>query len=198
MGLKNEKGKNIQDEGGFFSFLKEISGIILMSLVIVVPIRLFLIQPFIVKGASMEPNFHGGEYLIVNEIGWKMSGAERGEVIIFKNPRDEKDYYIKRVIGLPGERVIIKGGQVTIKNDENPNGFVLDESKYLPEGRLTRGNQDKVLAEDEYFVMGDNRYNSSDSRSWGELKQDLVVGKTWIRAFPLKNFEVYTKSPLEE
>ncbi|MBD3300599.1 MAG: signal peptidase I [Candidatus Moranbacteria bacterium] len=183
--------------GGFFDFLKEVSGIILMSLIIVIPIRIFLIQPFIVKGASMEPNFYEGQYLIVNEIGWTLKGAERGEVIIFKNPRDQKDYYIKRVIGLPGETIEVKNGRVYIFNDEHPEGFVLDESKYLPIGRITSNDTREVLAQDEYFVLGDNRGKSSDSRIWGKLDEDLIVGKTWIRVLPFDRFEIYSESPFE-
>ncbi|MBD3244694.1 MAG: signal peptidase I [Candidatus Moranbacteria bacterium] len=176
---------------GLFGFLIEIGGIILMAFLVVVPVRYFIIQPFIVKGASMQPNFYDGEYLIVNEIGWRVKEAERGEVIVFKNPRNNGEYFIKRIIGLPDERIVIKGGVIKIYNDQYPNGFLLDETNYLPDSRVTSGNIDETLGEDEYFVLGDNRGASSDSRYWGPLPEKLVVGKTWIRVLPFSRMEIF-------
>ncbi|MBD3238367.1 MAG: signal peptidase I [Candidatus Moranbacteria bacterium] len=180
------------------ALLVELGGIILMALIIVIPIKYFLIQPFIVKGASMEPNFHEGEYLIINEIGWKFKGIKRGEVLVFKNPGNKKDYFIKRVVGLPNEKVEIKGGRITIFNQEHPQGMVLDESEYLPEGRVTSGMIVVELTDDEFFVLGDNRSASSDSRYWGPLPEKLVVGKAWVRAFPFGKFTVFSSEHNQE
>ena len=175
----------------FLEFLKEIGTLVLMSLLIVIPIRFYLIQPFVVNGASMEPNFHDGEYLIINEIGYRLGDPERGEVVVFKNPKDEQEYYIKRVIGLPGESVEVRGGNVIIYNEENPQGFTLEED-YLPNGLITRGDVYQTLKDDEYFVLGDNRNKSSDSRVWGAVEDDLVIGRAWIRVLPFSKFTLFS------
>jgi len=127
------------------SFVFEIIKMFLLALVIILPIRIFLFQPFIVRGASMEPNFHGSEYVIVNEIGYKnielLNGKfkveprkefNRQEIVVFKAPTKKKEFYIKRIIGLPGETVEVNNGVVKIYNIENPSGKILDESSYLP------------------------------------------------------------------
>lgn len=139
----------------------------------------------------MEPNFHNGEYLIINEIEYRFESPERGDVIVFKYPKNPNEYYIKRIIGLPGEKVQIKGGQVTIFDKNNLSGFALEEDKYLPGGRVTRGDVSIVLGEDEYFVLGDNRSASSDSRVWGVLPKQNIIGKSWIRAFPFSRFAIF-------
>ncbi len=174
------------------SFLTEVVKTIIISLAIVLPIRYFLIQPFFVSGASMEPNFHNGEYLIIDEISYRFNSVARGDVIVFKYPYGaNKDYYIKRVVGLPGEKVEIKNGEVRIYNGGNPEGFVLDESKYLPAELKTAGEKIWEVQKDEFFVMGDNRSASYDSRSWGLLKKNYVVGRTWVRAWPFDKFNVF-------
>ncbi len=175
----------------FFKFGREFLGVILMSLVIVIPIRYYLIQPFMVKGASMEPNFSSGEYLIVSEIEYRLQEPERGDVIVFKYPKNPKEYYIKRIVGLPGEKIEIKGGKIAIFNAQHPNGIVLEE-EYLPNGRITRGDIKEELGEDEYFVLGDNRGASSDSRMWGTLQEEMIVGRAWIRAYPFSEFTIFS------
>jgi signal peptidase I len=178
-----------------------------LALIIIVPVRMFLFQPFIVRGASMEPNFHEKQYLIINEFGYKNTPVglfgknfvtvkphkdlERYEVVVFRAPVDHKQYYIKRVIGLPGETVKIDEGVVMIYNDENPQGRVLDESAYLPEGRKTNGTIEVTLGEDEYYVLGDNRPASSDSRSFGPIHKDEVIGKVLIRAWPPSDITIF-------
>jgi signal peptidase I len=168
-----------------FVFLWEALKIVVVSLAIIIPIRYFLIQPFFVRGASMLPNFDNGEYLVINEIGYRFETPQRGQVIIFKYPLNPSQYYIKRIIGLPGETVEIKNGRVFIQ------GAVLDESDYLPEGRATSGNLKVELGQKEYFVLGDNRSASSDSRQWGILPRENIIGFVWIRAWPFDTFEVF-------
>lgn len=184
-----DKG-NILKEAG--SFAMEIIKTIIISLAIVLPIRYFLVQPFFVSGASMEPNFHNGEYLIIDEIGYRFNSVKRGDVIVFRYPYGaNKEYYIKRVIGLPGEKVEIKSGKVKIYNSANPAGFILDEAKYLPLDLATVGDKVWDVPNDEFFVMGDNRNASYDSRSWGLLEKNYIVGRTWIRAWPFDRFGVF-------
>ena len=167
-----------------FSFFFELVKIVVISLVIIIPVRYFLIQPFYVKGASMEPNFYDHEYLIIDEITYRFRDPERGEIIVFRYPRNPQEYFIKRIIGLPGEKIEIKDDKVKIFNAENPNGFALDESKYLSSSVTTSGEINQTLGE-EYFVMGDNRQYSSDSRSWGPVPEADVMGKVVLRAWPL-------------
>lgn len=182
--LKNKNWKSI-----FIEFIQ----MALIALAIVVPIRYFLIQPFYVKGASMEPNFHNHEYLIINKIIYRLDNPQRGDVVVFKYPKSLNDYFIKRVIGLPEERVKIIGTEITIYNKENPEGKIFDENKFLPEEYKVEKNVDITLEKNEYFVMGDNRGHSFDSSAegFGPLKRKFIVGKTWIRAWPFNKFTIF-------
>jgi len=150
--------------------------------VIVVPFRMYIAQPFIVDGASMDETFHEGDYLIVDEISYSLRNPERGEVIIFKNPTNLSQYFIKRIIGLPGETVKVRQNRVEITT--------LDGKKItLGEPYLgSNGNRfaTQTLESDEYFVMGDNRSVSYDSRMWGPLKENLIKGRAFLRLFPPK------------
>lgn len=161
-------------------FFWEIIQVAIIAFVIVFPIRYFLFQPFLVQGNSMEPNFNQHDYLIVDEISYRFREPKRGEVIVFRYPGNPKYRYIKRIIGLPGEEVIIEDGKVLI------NGKVLDESDYLPPGTETPGYFYGKLGPNEYFVLGDNRSFSSDSRRWGPLPRKNIVGRVIFRLFPLR------------
>jgi len=163
-----------------WEFLK----IIIIALVIVLPIRYFLFQPFIVKGDSMVPNFHSGDYLIIDEISYRFGEPKRGDVVVLKYPPDPAQKFIKRIIGLPGETVTIGNGTVSVTS--NGKEVSLDEA-YLPDSLKTAGNVRVTLKEDEYFVMGDNRDFSYDSRSWGILPKYDIVGKAAFRVLPLTN-----------
>jgi signal peptidase I len=207
--MENKSAPKIQDERyyGVGGFILEIIKILALAFVIIVPIRVFLFQPFFVQGASMEPNFENNQYLIVNEFGYKKTNfptdtttaftvnpfkeLSRQEVVVFRYPRNLTQFFIKRVIGLPGEKVEIKNGKVTIYNDKNPDGFVLDESAYLPSTTKTMGELTINLKNNEYFVMGDNRQFSSDSRSWGPVPEDDVIGKVFLRAWPLDKISIF-------
>lgn len=193
-----EKEEVYQGVGGFFL---EIVKIFILAVVVIVPIRVFLFQPFFVQGASMEPNFEDGEYLIVNELGYKETDLklfhvdsfkeiEREDTIVFRYPLNPSQFFIKRVIGLPGERVKVDKGSVYIYNEANPEGIKLEEN-YLPEGLSTKGENDYQIKDDEYYVMGDNRNHSSDSRAWGPIKSSHVVGKVLLRAWPVSKFNVF-------
>ena len=165
-------------------FIWEVMKIVAISLLIVIPVRYFVIQPFFVKGASMEPNFNDNQYLIIDELSYRLRTPERGEVIVFKYPEDPSQYYIKRIVGLPGETIEIVNGLVIVYNGENPGGKALEENRYLESGQKTLGNMRITLAYDEYFVLGDNRNVSSDSRRWGPLKKEYIIGRAWFRAWP--------------
>jgi signal peptidase I len=174
-----------------FTFLWETLKIIIISLIIIVPVRYFLVQPFYVKGASMEPNFYDHEYLIIDEISYRFETPIRGDIVVFKYPKNPSDYFIKRVIALPGERVIIENGQVKIANSKNPAGFILDESEYLPNTTKTFGNIDITLGENQYYVLGDNRASSLDSRGFGPITNKDIIGKTWLRGWPFDRFTIF-------
>lgn len=196
-----------QEQENMKDFIIEVIKMFFLALVIIVPVRMFLFQPFIVRGESMEPNFSDHQYLVINEFGYKQTPVrilgndvvtvnphkefERFDIAVFRSPHDEKQFYIKRVIGLPGETVLIDNGEVRIFDAEQPEGYVLDESAYLPEGRKTNGSVKVVLKEDEYYVLGDNRPASSDSRVFGPLHKDAVIGKVLLRAWPLDEARVY-------
>lgn len=137
----------------------------------------------------MEPTYLQGEYLVVDEASYYFREPERGEVIVFRYPRNPKQFFIKRIIGLPGERVEIKNGVLTIINDEYQEGFELDEP-YIAEALRTGPDTIMVLDEEEYFVLGDNRTQSLDSRIWGPLDQNFFVGRAWIRLWPFSRVNI--------
>jgi signal peptidase I len=163
-------------------FIWEVSKIVIIALVIVVPIRYFVFQPFFVRGQSMEPNFHNGDYLIIDELSYQFRTPQRGEVIVFKYPNDTTQRYIKRVIGLPGETIKIASGQVSVYKDGVLQTLV--EDNYLPASLQTSGDMQITLTEQEYFVLGDNRPASADSRRWGTLPEEDIIGRVILRAWP--------------
>lgn len=163
-------------------------------------IRTLLVQPFLVEGPSMMPTFQSGNYLLVDKFSYKFLGdPARGDVVIFDIPDpkhtfhtcllpvgnscwfETNRYLIKRIIGLPGEKVSILGGVVTIYNKDNPNGLILDDKEIQFKSDMS---DERTLGPDEYYVMGDNRANSSDSRYWGALPKENIVGKPFVRITP--------------
>lgn len=174
--------------GAVLVFVAEILQIAVFALAIILPVRYFLIQPFIVKGASMEPNFYDSEYLIVDELTYRFRVPERGEIVVFRPPNHEDQFYIKRVIGLPGETVEVRNGKVTIFNDEYPNGVLLQET-YIAE--VTQGKERVTLGVEEYFLLGDNRDASLDSRYFGAVSIDSIVGRVWLRGLPIERASTF-------
>jgi signal peptidase I len=205
--LEPKENENDEKYYGVGIFILELLKVFFLAFIIIIPIRVFLFQPFFVQGASMEPNFEDNQYLIVNEFGYKdtrigsdedpfvsinsFKNLKRGETAVFRYPKNRNQFFIKRVIGLPGEKIEIKDNKVKIFNSENPDGFVLDESSYLRNSIKTFGDMIIPLKEDEYFVLGDNRMFSSDSRSWGAVNKKDIVGKVLLRAWPLDNLKVF-------
>jgi len=176
----------------FFYAFWEIIEVVLVAVIAVFVIRNFLVQPFLVSGDSMKPNFSSGDYLLVDEISYRFREPQRGEVIVFKYPGDESTYYIKRIIGLPGERLVIEEGKINIFNEENPGGFIPDES-YLSIATQTDGNEEITLGGSEYFVMGDNRSYSFDSRKWGSLQKAEIIGLVRLRLWPFNEVMAFEK-----
>lgn len=168
----------------FISSFLEVIELALIAVGAVILIRTFLVQPFLVNGSSMVPSFSNGDYLLIDELTYRFREPSRGEVIVFQNPADERTFFIKRVIGLPGEKVAIRDNRVIITNSEHPEGMVLGE-QYLSIGAATTGNSDILLPEGRYFVLGDNRSYSYDSRSWGSLDAKEIVGLVRLRLWPI-------------
>lgn len=183
-GIDGSKQTDQKEDGSLWELVK----FAFLALIIVLPIRMFIAQPFIVSGSSMSPTFENGEYLVIDQISYRFQEPKRGDIIIFRYPKDTTKFFIKRVIGLPNEIVDIKGNTITIINKEYPEGLVLTEPyvKNKSEDSLRR-----TLASDEYFVLGDNRSGSSDSRSWGMLSRKLIIGRPFIRVLPLSETSLF-------
>lgn len=160
---------------------KEIVIFVIIAVGIVLPFRIYIAEPYLVDGRSMDPTFKTGDYLIVDKLTYRRTEPERNTVVVFHYPNDPKKSFIKRIIGLPGETVEIKENEITIFNTENPEGVKLDQTYVVHE---LPSNLKVKLLDDEYFVMGDNRAESFDSRSWGPLKREFISGKPIIRLFP--------------
>jgi len=156
----------------------------IIAFIIVWPIRLFIAQPFIVSGSSMVPTFENSQYLIVDQISYRFEEPKRGDVVVFRYPNDTSKFFIKRIIGLPGEKISINGSSVSVETS-TVEKITLDE----PYVRNKSENNLKVeTGPTEYFVMGDNRIASSDSRYWGNLDESYIVGKAFIRLLPFDSF----------
>jgi signal peptidase I len=209
--MENKEIKDSQEDVyyGVGSFLWEVVKVFLWAMIIIIPIRIFLFQPFFVQGASMEPSFMDSDYLIVNEFGYKITDVmrdfggfhlftigsfkelQRGDVVVFRYPKNPSSFFIKRVIALPGEQIKVEDGKIQIVNPEHPAGYYLDEKMYLSSDVITNGTVSMSLSSIQYFVMGDNRGHSSDSRAWGAVPEEDIVGKVLLRAWPINKIEVF-------
>lgn len=167
----------------FWESFWEILETVIIAGVTVFLIRSYLVQPFLVSGASMDPNIAHGNYLIIDQLTKRFQKFQQGDVVVFHYPNDPDTFYIKRIIGLPGDQVRISDGNVFI------NGELLKED-YLSLNIGTFGSADITLAGDQYFVLGDNRDNSSDSRSWGALQEQFIVGLARLRLFPFNQITI--------
>lgn len=176
-------------------FVGELFHVVIISLAIIVPIRYFLIQPFYVKGASMEPSFYDHEYLIIDEISYRFAEPKRGDIVVFRYPNDPRQYFIKRIIAMPGERIKLSGGRVTVFTDAaDKEGAVLDETSYLGT-TYTSGEKEVEVDADQYFLMGDNRTASLDSRIFGPVSSAFIVGRVWFRGWPPEKIKVFKTTP---
>ncbi len=166
------------------AYVGELTRVVVISLAIILPVRYFLVQPFYVKGVSMEPNFYDHEYLVIDEISFRFREPKRGEIVVFRYPRDPSQFFIKRVVGLPGETVEIRNSRVKITSDAYPDGLVLDEAYLDPDVRIWVETE-VTLGAEEYFILGDNRDSSLDSRQFGPISREVIVGRVWLRGWPL-------------
>ena len=183
-----EKVQKIEGEKTAKQSFWELARFAIIAIIIVIPIRMFIAQPFIVSGSSMVPTFQNGQYLIVDELSYKFEAPKRDDIIVFRYPNDPSKFFIKRIIGLPNETVDIKGSDVYIINAEHPEGFKLDQP--FVENK-SENNIHFELKADQYFVMGDNRSGSSDSRYWGAVPKNLLIGKVFLRLFPVNKVDVW-------
>lgn len=176
----------------YFEYIFELVKVVLISLIIIIPIRYFLIQPFYVKGASMEPNFFDHEYLIIDEISYRFNEPARGDIVVFRYPRNPQEYFIKRVVALPGEKVQIRDGKVYIFNEDGESGYLLNE-EYLKPGVKTFSLSEDVLElrEGQYYVLGDNRASSKDSRSFGAVDESFLIGRVMLRGWPIERIGLF-------
>ena len=203
-----EKMKEAESEYlGFGGLLLEMGRVFLLAVVIIIPVRVFLFQPFFVQGSSMEPNFEDGQYLVISEFGYKHTDVNftdrfnfsveswkeiaRQDIAVFHYPKNPDQFFIKRVIGLPNEAVEIRRGKVMIYNTIHPDGYALDESAYIGPEVLTQDMPKVVLSEEEYFMMGDNRMFSYDSRTIGPIEKKQIIGRVLLRAWPVGEFSLY-------
>src|SRR3990167_3549320 len=184
----------------FFTSALEVIEVALIALGAVFFIRSFLVQPFLVSGASMVPTFVNDDYLLVDELTYRLRSPARGEVVVFRYPKDESTYFIKRIIGLPGDRIEIKSGNVVVFDAASPAGTALDE-EYLPPGTVTVPRSGDAsaftLRASEYLVLGDNRSYSFDSRDWGVLAKHEIIGLVRLRLWPLSGFTVFAAPQYE-
>lgn len=208
-GESREDDQDLEETLSTGQLFLELFRVIILAIIIIIPVRTFLFQPFFVSGSSMEPNFEDGQYLVISEFGYKMTDAimgipmgftvrpykdlHREDVAVFEFSKEPETYYIKRVIALPGESIEIKRGRVIIYNEIQPQGFMLDESGYLARSAmLSLQDMPKVtLKADEYFLMGDNRQHSHDSRSFGPVKQEKITGRVLLRAWPVTEAKMF-------
>lgn len=160
-----------------------------LALFIALFVRLYIAAPYLVSGASMEPTFATLDYLVLDRISYRFDEPHRGDVIIFKYPHDPSRSFIKRIIGLPGETVVLQDNTVIIKNEAHPEGFILDEP-YIAASNQRPSNLSMTLTDEQYFVMGDNRRASADSRSWGALPEQNIIGRAYVRLFPFNEISL--------
>jgi signal peptidase I len=179
----------IERQPDLWRFLAELIRTALIVGILAYVIRIFVLQPFVVEGSSMFPRFETNDFLIVDKISYHIHGPERGDIIVFKYPGDLSTNYVKRVIGLPGDTVRITDGKVTVINTTHPNGVTLSEP-YVAAGNITTvptgsPSSEYTVPAGDYFVLGDNRRASSDSREWGFLPKEDLIGRVVVQAFPI-------------
>lgn len=179
--------------GKIGSFVGELLQVVIFAISVFLFVYLLVMQPHKIKGDSMEPNFHNGQYLLTDKISYRLGEPTRGDVVVFRAPPDYRDEFIKRIIALPGDKVKVEGGKIYVNNrllEESyiPNDFVTRSAQFSQEGR------EITVPEGEFFVVGDNRDHSLDSRVFGTVEKQYITGRAWIIYWPLNEFGAI-KSP---
>ena len=169
--------------------LFDVAKTVIIVLIISFATRYYIFQPFVVEGHSMDPNFYDQEYLLVNKLTYRIGEPKRGDVVVFQAPNNPQYDYIKRIIGLPGEKVAITNSTIYINGEKIDESYLDDSVKTYIKNDPSM-NLEVTLADDEYFVLGDNREHSSDSREWGILPYKNIVGKAWFSVYPWNIFGV--------
>lgn len=167
----------------FLDFLETI----VVSLAIFAVVYIFLFQPHQVDGQSMEPSFHNNEYILTDKLSYRLHAPSRGDVVVFHSPQDEKVDFIKRIIGLPGDTIKVSGGYVYLNSVKLEEKYINNPGSVLA-GRFLREGAEIVVPPDQFFVMGDNRLHSSDSREWGLITRSEIVGRAFFRYWPISQF----------
>lgn len=164
-------------------FLIDVIQTVVLALAIFLIVYLFLLQPHQVRGQSMDPSFSDGEYLLTDKLSYRFGQPKRGDVVVFAAPPNEKEDFIKRIVGLPGERVGIRDGKVYINGEVISEGYLAQDT-LTPPGSFLEEGKEVTIAAGEYFVIGDNRLHSSDSRAWGPVPKKNLVGRAWFVYWP--------------
>ncbi len=165
----------------FKSWFWDVIKYFIIAFIITLPIKMFVAQPFVVSGTSMVPTFEDKDYLVIDELSYRFNNPERGDVVVFRFPQEPKKYYIKRLVGLPGETVDVRSNGIYVSTGTSTPLRVDDSFIRYPGGPA---NGKTVLAEGEYFVAGDNRAGSYDSRFWGAVPRKLIIGRVYLRVYP--------------
>jgi len=167
----------------FLDFLETI----VVSLAIFAVVYIFLFQPHQVDGKSMEPNFHNAEYILTDKVSYRLHEPKRGDVVVFHSPQDQRVDFIKRIIGVPGDNIMLKAGYLYLNGTKLNEAYINDPGKVLP-GKFMREGQDIDVPPGQFLVMGDNRLHSSDSREWGLIDLNNIVGRAFFRYWPVPVF----------
>lgn len=181
----------------FFSFFLELIKTVAIVFVLAFIIRYFLIQPFIIEGSSMEPNFHDRQLILVNKISYRFQQPKLGDVIVFESPQNHSVYYIKRIIGVPGDEVAIRDGSVFVNNQQISEPYLKKDQVTTADGSGS-GVLDEKIPANQFFVLGDNRDASSDSREWGFLDRNLIAGKFLVVIYPTKAWYGQTSTDMNK
>lgn len=171
--------------------LLELIKVIVLAGITIGAVRYFIFKPFVVHGASMSPNFYENEYLIIDEISYRFKEPARGDIVVLRNPHKKEEFFLKRVIGMPGERIVVRDSQVFLAKDKDMTPIALQES-YIPAREFTPGAVDITLGENEYYVMGDNRDASLDSRIFGPIHGDTIIGRVLLRGWPFSRAQRFS------
>ncbi|MBI1864034.1 signal peptidase I [Candidatus Woesebacteria bacterium] len=176
------------------AFFLDILQVIVFAVSIFLFIYLLIMQPHKIKGSSMEPDFHDGEFLLTDKVTYRFGEPKRGDVVVFKAPPDDSDEFIKRIIGIPGDTIDIKGGKVILNGKEISEPYLTSDT-FTSSGVFAKEDVPFTVPTDFYFVMGDNREHSFDGRSFGLINKSKITGRAWVIYWPVSKMGVI-KNPL--